>query len=69
MPLNELKGVVNGILTYVGLAGIFPGEGNQFVDRVVLLLTHPSEHPQDMPYATRILRICLHFFGLLAREI
>ena len=38
-------GVVNGILTFVGLQGILPFSGNQFIDRCVLLLTHPSEFP------------------------
>ncbi|CAB9506504.1 Electroneutral sodium bicarbonate exchanger 1 [Seminavis robusta] len=36
-------GVVNGILTFVGLQGILPGTGNQLIDRCVLLLTAPSE--------------------------
>lgn len=37
------EGVVNGILTFVGLQGILPWSGNQFIDRCVLLLTDPSE--------------------------
>ena len=36
-------GVVNGILTFVGLQGILPGTGNQLIDRCVLLITAPSE--------------------------
>jgi len=36
-------GVVNGVLTFVGLQGILPFTGNQFIDRVVLLFTHPEE--------------------------
>ncbi|KAL9180929.1 hypothetical protein ACHAXT_009734 [Thalassiosira profunda] len=38
-------GVVNGILAFVGLQGILPFTGNQFIDRCVLLFTHPSEFP------------------------
>lgn len=37
------EGVVNGILTFVGLQGILPGTGNQLIDRIVLLMTSPSE--------------------------
>mmetsp|Transcript_29619 Transcript_29619/g.34070 ORF Transcript_29619/g.34070 Transcript_29619/m.34070 type:complete len:607 (-) Transcript_29619:47-1867(-) len=37
------EGVVNGILTFVGLQGILPGTGNQLIDRCVLLLTGPSQ--------------------------
>ena len=39
-------GVVNGVLTFVGLQGILPFSGNQFIDRCVLLLTHPDEFSQ-----------------------
>jgi len=42
-------GVVNGILTFVGLQGILPFTGNQFVDRCVLLFTHPAEFPTPPP--------------------
>jgi hypothetical protein len=46
------EGVVNGILAFVGLQGILPGTGNQLIDRVVLLITHPSEFPESSaPYA------------------
>lgn len=46
------EGVVNGILTFVGLQGILPGTGNQLIDRVVLLVTSPSEFPESTaPYA------------------
>ena len=47
------EGVVNGILTFVGLQGILPGTGNQMIDRCVLLLTAPSEFhllPSTAPY-------------------
>lgn len=49
------EGVVNGILTFVGLQGILPHTGNQFIDRCVLLITAPSEfHELDStePYMT-----------------
>lgn len=46
------EGVVNGILTFVGLQGILPGTGNQLIDRIVLLFTAPSEFPDSTaPYA------------------
>jgi len=38
-------GVVNGILTFVGIAGILPGTGNQLMDRTLLLFTAPSGFP------------------------
>lgn len=37
------EGVMNGILAFVGIQGILPGTGNQFIDRIVLLFTAPSE--------------------------
>ena len=46
------EGVVNGILTFVGLQGILPGTGNQLIDRCVLLVSSPSEAPKSMaPYS------------------
>ena len=41
-------GVVNGILTFVGLQGILPFTGNQLIDRCVLLLTHPDEFQEPV---------------------
>lgn len=42
------EGVVNGILTFVGLAGLLAK--NQFVERVLLLLTPPKHFPREESY-------------------
>jgi hypothetical protein len=46
------KGVVYGILTFVGLAGILPESENQFSKRLLLLFTAPTEFPADETSAT-----------------
>jgi hypothetical protein len=45
-----MQGVVDGILTFVGVAGLL--SKNQFVERVFLLLTPASELPQDEVYTS-----------------
>lgn len=42
------EGVVNGILTFVGLAGLLAK--NQFVERVRLLLTQAKHFPREETY-------------------
>jgi solute carrier family 4 (anion exchanger) protein 1 len=41
------KGVVYGILTFVGVAGVLPETGNQLSKRLLLLFSTPSEFPKD----------------------
>lgn len=61
------EGVVNGILTFVGLQGILPGTGNQMIDRCVLLLTSPDEFrasKSNAPYANLPWR-CIHVYTMV----
>lgn len=44
------KGVVYGILTFVGVAGVLPETGNQLSRRLLLLFSFPSEFPPNEPY-------------------
>ena len=39
--------------------------GNQFVDRVVLLFTHPAEHSRDLPYVQSSSTMKMHLFTLI----
>eukprot|EP00040_Diaphanoeca_grandis_P024921 m.137704 g.137704 ORF g.137704 m.137704 type:complete len:614 (-) comp29938_c0_seq1:710-2551(-) len=59
------EGVINGILTFVGVAGILPGTGNQFIDRVVLFITHPSNFPNDKLYTRNMSVPKMHMFTLI----
>ena len=59
------EGVINGILTFVGLAGILPHTGNQFVDRAVLLLTHPANFPTDKLYTQNVTWFKMHLYTLI----
>ena len=44
------KGVVYGILTFVGVAGVLPESGNQLSKRALLLFSFPSEYPKSAKY-------------------
>lgn len=59
------EGVVNGILAFVGIAGILPGTGNQLIDRVVLLFTGPSDHPKDETYTRYVSMAKMHAYTLI----
>eukprot|EP00040_Diaphanoeca_grandis_P044284 m.11882 g.11882 ORF g.11882 m.11882 type:complete len:627 (-) comp9031_c0_seq1:459-2339(-) len=55
------KGVVYGILTFVGVAGILPETGNQFSKRVLLLFSFPSEFPKEELF-THVAVYKMHLF-------
>ena len=58
------KGVVYGILTFVGLAGVLPETGNQFSKRCLLFFVPPSWHSPDEQY-TKVPLWKMHLFTVL----
>jgi hypothetical protein len=45
-----IQGVVDGILTFVGVSGLLAK--NQFIERVWLLLTPAADHPEAEAYTS-----------------